>query len=666
MNFSEANTNGLPAVAAHLFEAAKALSHNHHYRPAALVYASASRATGITRYNQALSLYEASAELFKSIQVSRDEIQQEEDKSRSIGYLTKCLILIKDIEISTIIFNITMEIYSLIEKINSFISDDLSCAKSINSALHFISTYNSNDNNKLRWWCYFRSRAISNAISSGNSLQQAADLANESAEVCYRSGDSLSCIGFYLCQCQIILGCSVIGINNLKCNITKCISIFNELTNVPINRNMDYLLLKFSLNLLQSLDFIRHGDLKSLKDNLGYLSKSYNKYRQIIKQKQERNENETTGWSWLPDNYLSAIAYYVMTAVSKSNCDIENSLIHAMTSLSRLGIPEDKLASFTLSDISINSNIKPKATLSLIIALLENAARIRLTQVHLNEAAILIGAAVDLTFRDEISRTYIRLAECEKLPNDINLSHVIVNGYEDIGIIPRCTSFTLLAEYHNLRGRVSGARIATSFLDAVRAVVIDDIPNLNYTIPISDTWQMVISYLSLLTGDDRSTLASQSSTGNNLVGSSSSGMINENDFVSTQVYALAWFTVGVYHMRKTDILESRKAISMCLDIVNQSPLGNDQIIGNASAVLSSLVITREVNTQGLDMAITAVDLARNIGDIVGFVRATRQQKKVVYRLSESQEQRDNIEHIANNAFAQYTERTKGVGQIFSA
>lgn len=664
MNFSDADINTLPPVPAHLFSLAHALSVRNHHRSAALAYASVARAPGTTRYHQAVALYLAAQHLFISVQTTGDDTIQLDDRLRALGYLQKCKLLARDLPRS-LAFVCTMQSLALIERINTYVNNHLGSVKTINDALNSISSGADDPQAQLRWWCYFRAKAVANALASGNSVQQASKLASESAAICSRNNDFFSATAFHLTQVQIALGASVAGINHIRPDVKSAIRCLDQIKTVPSDREMDFLLLDFASQVLQCLSFIRVGDLKSLRELLPDLSKAYNRLRKG-RRHYEQNNYESSSWNWWPQHYLTSVTYFVMTAVSRSNCEMQSALIHAMTALSRVGITEENLTTFTLEDITA-PGVSPRATLALAVALLDNAARVRLTQVFLNDASALIGAVVDLTFREENARSHIRLAESEALPEGVALSDTILSEYDDVGLIPRCTAFLLLAEYHNLRGRVSAARVATVFLDAVRAIARSSMEP-----PPSDTWQIVVSHLSLITGEDRRTLASSFPQINDPDGDQASSSSDDlsmlpRNFISAQIEALAWFTNGLHHTRNKDVLESRRALSNCLNIVNRSPFGNEQLIANASAVLSGLIIAREnTGDRGMSMATTAVELSQNLGDIVTIVRATRQYKKVLHRMSHSQSDRQRADDLADEASAHFTERIRHGGPIFSS
>lgn len=650
MNFTDVDK--LPSVAAYLHTLGQSLSRAQHHRSAALAYASASRASGTTRQHQAYALYKAAQQLYLSVQTTSDDDIHAEDRTRALGYLQKCSMLIRDLPSC---FEISVQVFALIENISTFTEDSLSAAKTINVALNTIASGADDPSLQLRWWCYFRGRAIANALASGNSVRQAAVFAAESASMCERSGDSLSAAAFHLVESQVALGASVAGQPDLASDIPTAVQHLDNTSTIPLGREMDYLLCRFGVYMTQCLVCIRQGNLRVLKDELVNLSTAYNRLRHGRK---ERLEGQ---WHWWPHHYLSAITYYIMTAVSRSNCDLENALSHSMTALSRLGVTKEQMTTLTLNDIAAPS-VPSKATLSFAVALLENAARIQLTRVRLEDAAGLIAAAVKLSFLDESARKLISAVEAEAMSSDVSLDTLLVpDSTTDSTIVPRCTTFLLIAEYHNLRGRVTTARVATAFLDAVRNI------KTHHRRPfcVSDTWHMVISYLSLLTGDERCAIAN---VGNDLppVTESEDPSFTPS-FISKQVLALAWFTVGVFHTRKTDVLESRKAVTNCLDIVNESPFGNEQLIANASAVLSGLVMARDKGSdEGPKMAVTAVDLANQLADPVAIVRATRQRKKVLHRMSQSLQERQHVDAIATKAFSSYTQLTENIGPISTA
>lgn len=640
--------DGLPRIAQHLFNLGETLSLQTRHRYSALAFAAASRTAGTTPRLQALALYKSATELHFAIQVGSDELTKTEDTSRAISYLQKCTLLLREHRAGV---DMHLQAFALLERVYTQSGNHVAAAKTINTALSTVPKAAGTPAVQLQWWCYFRTRAIANLLQSGSAVLQACHSAEESARQCEILQDPQGAAGFYLIQCQLSIGATVNGLRNVPISLHKANANIERFVRPPNQQMyMDQLIMRFAYCFLQSLALIRNGNVGEVKDNIvSELSKWYNRLRSA------RKEGRRATWKWIPQNYLSALTFYITTAVSRANGNRSKALVHAMTALSRLGITENNVTSFTLGEVCREGETE-RASLSLVIALLESAARIRLAEVNLDDASILIGAAVDLTFQDEASRRMIRSAEAGRAL-DIDLSEVLIKNVETVGLIPRCTALMLLAEYHNLRGKVSSARVATDLLQAVRYTAFQDIPNANSC--KTDTWHMAISYLTLLTGDRRSDIAAMPS-------SSSSG----DDFAtitSPQTKAFAYFTVGVYHMRHTDVLESRIALKDCLNLLQEESHGNEQIIANAMTVLSGLVLTREsISQDATNMTQNAVNIARSLNDQVTLVRAARQQKKLADRLSYSPEERQQADAAASQALQSFLDMQQSAGLVFSS
>lgn len=659
MNLLEAD--GAPRICYRLFQLGDTLSVQKRHRYAALAFSAASRLTGTTSRLQAYALYKAARQLYESIKHTPDDSVKSEDTARAISYLQKCSLLLRQDRAA---FDMHMQIFALLEHIYTHTLNHHAAAKTINTALYTVPKDAETTPHRLRWWCYFRARAVANSLVKDSTVDQACTIAVQSAQQCERLSDFQSAAAFHLIQCQISLGSSGTNQRSIAPNLAEAHDNLDRFPPVENGRvYIDDLILQFAYRFLQSLALIREGDVHNLKNSvLSHLSKCYNRLRAA------RKENDVPSvWRWLPYHYLSAMTFYITTTVSRGFGDNSKALLHAVTALARLGIKENDVTQFTLDKVQMDG-VSRRGTLSLVVALLETAARLRLTEVCLEEAAPLIAATIDLTFQDEASRVRIRNAEAG-LPLDIALSTVLNLDVNAVGLIPRCTALLLLAEYHNLRGKVSGARVATDLLHAVRLSIVHRAANARQGPPVdrvTDTWQMAVSYLSLLTGDKRSEIAIATCDDADLA------MCTDGDdnhfssgFVSTQVNAMAHFTNGVYYMRATDVLESKRALRNCIDLVHGNTGGNEQLLSNAMTVLSGQILTREhISDEAAKMTSSAVILARTLNDPVSLVRATRQHKKLADRLHFSPEDRQEADKTANDSLQALMAAQKQAGLVF--
>lgn len=660
MSFSAAN---LPHLSARLYHLAISAAQHKQHRVAALSFSAASRTPALSSSQQAFLLYRAAGQLFVNLHPPTSESDDDtfaEDKNRALGYLQKCTLLLTSESASV---QPRMHVLALIDKIASFTLDHPTAAKAIQTALNTLSSTSAQNTelpDHFQWWLYFRSRSIANMLSHGNRVHDASSFAEKTADYCYSNGEHLSATAFYLSQTQIALGASAAGVHDISCAIDKMQTCSNALGDAGEGKaSRDVLLMRFGSSLMHAFDLFRKDHVPLVyRKVLTDLSRYYNQLRNA-----QRNE-ERCQWTWLPFRYIAALVFHVLTVVTRMRAQSDKALVHAMTSLARIGISQEKLLSFSLDDIC-EPSVSPRATLSLAVMLLENAARLRLTTLDMEEASTLIAAAVDVSFRDPRQRAQISSVESGHSSGE-DLSLMLRAGPKESGLIPRCSTFLLLAEYHTLRGRVSGARVATEFLHAIRkAGLLNERAQSDEC--VTDIWHTAVSHLSLLTGDRRAQVCN---IGNGTAASAAASGDGEDvgpssTFVTRQVEALAWFTVGVFYMRSTEVLESRNALFRCLNIVQEPTTSNEQLVANTMAVLSGLAMMHETITEDAHrMTYSAVNAARQLNDHVTLARATRQYRKLAHRLLYTPDQREDVDRYADSAWEEMSRRQQAAPLIF--
>lgn len=653
MDFATA-VEGASQVSLCMLHLGSSLADQENHRYSALVYASMSRSPGATEQLQAFSLFKAAQQLFLSVKKTKDNAILQEDRTRSLSYLQKASVLLQGNHQS---FDLIMHVFSLMESICSFFDDHINAAKAIDSALEIISVSVHDSTAQLRWFSYFRSHAISNALACGKSIEYAANLAHKTAEQCESHGDFLPAVAFYLTQTQIALAGFVTGYPTLDTDLASAANCLSRVDRQHDLETADLVFVRFVFDVMQCFSYLRSANMRDLNElALPDLTQSYSKLRQVQKQK------VPISWQWLPQPFLSALAFYIATFASRGGSNSEMSIVHSMTALARVGITEDRITSLTLNNI-YQPNVSQRGNISLIVALLENAVRIRLTEMNLEPAAALIAVTVDLAFPNEASRATIRRAECGVRMQPNELLNVLSSGAHVTGLVPCTTAFVLISEYHNLRGLVSSAEISTEFLMAVKSIA-NHIPH-GQLIEIPDNWHMAVSRLSILTGTRRLDIAQE--------GKNDSVVSEEEDeyfcepFISKPVLAYAWFTIGVHHIRATEVLEARHAIQRCITLANSVPHGHDQLIANASVVLSGLILThREINADAGTMLDGAMDLARKLKDDVTIFRTLRQRRKLIHRISESREQVLQIDEEYAQQNQRLVSQRRATGHIFAS
>lgn len=649
----EAVIEGAPQIALYLLRLGEFLADQKNHRYSALIYSSASRAPGTTDEFQSFSLFRAARQLFYSVKRTQDNAIRREDQTRALSYLRKASLLLREKHHA---FDLSMHIYSLIESIYTFLEDFDSAAKAIDSALEAISTASQETSLQLRWFCYFRSRAILNSLVDGNSIENASMLAHKTAEQCQLYHDYLSATAFYLAQAQISLGAFSAGHPEMASDLTAAANCLQQIERINDSEIADIALIRFVHTILQCFQYIRIANLRDVNQLAQTdLTRSYNKLRQTQK------DGLASKWQWLPQQYLSALTFFVTTASNRSLSNLDDAIVHAMTALARMSIAEDRVTAFTLDDIC-QQGVSRRGTLALAVTLLENAARLRLTELNLESAATFIAASVDLTFPDEKSRAIIRRAESGAEVDYDQLSKILCSNPETVYIVLRSTSLVLMAEYHNLRGLVSSAEISTRLLHAVKSIA-DRIPQ-GQIVPSPDNWHLAVARLSILTGTRRADIAHEGREGHFVLEGEDETFTYP--FMSKHVLAHAWFTIGVYHIRATQVLDARNAVQKCLTISGAVPHGHDQLIANASVVLSGLILTHQkVSEDARAMLDAATELARKLRDDVTMFRTLRQRRKLIHRVSKSSEQHKLIDEEYAQQHRHLVERQSLVGHIFT-
>lgn len=644
-----------PPIALRLFQFANLLASQSKFRPSALTFAAAARVSGLSLRLQAFALYEAAAHLFESTKLHKDKQLHSGDIRRALDFIQKCLMVTRSLPS---FLEMNMQCYALQERIHSHNEDHLTAAKIINNALAATGGTRSHTDrsNLIRWWIYFRGRAITNAIATGSSHQMAVSIATESADHCTRSNHHLSAAAFHLANVQIALATPTTIPKPLHVPLNNAIAALSAAP--PPNNNddedMDLLLLHTCCIILQALYMLRSADIIRLKDEvLPNLSRAYNNFRGL------RKRRIMKFWQWVPHPVMSALVYFIMTVIFRATNDVDHGNVHAMTALSRLGIRDDALSAVSL-DYLVNSGISKRAARSVCVAVIENAARLRLTELNLSKAAGLIAAAVQICFPGRAAQLKIALAESGQIAEGEMLT-VLRNGIVGIGLAPRCTTYLLIAEFHVLRGRLAGARVATEFLQALRQLAGENVGNLDRGW-FSDTWHMAVSHLSLLTGEKRSELADVSGT----IVTVEDQQGFEKTFVSPQVFAFALFSKGVYSMRAAEVLESRKVLTRCLETVRQLPACKEQIEANANSVLSGLAMTHEkITSEAAVLIDLSVRQAQLLRDPVTLVRAGRQAKKLRSRTPMTNEERAEAEALVAKTLDEMNRRQQDISPISS-
>lgn len=647
---------GVPEVVSYLVQLANALANQRLFKHAACAYASAANESRMSPALQAFCLYKTALHFFLHAS-SAHHPSAAEDLSRAVQLLHKCNILIRN---QPDMFDIRMQIAALLERIHTTNSNALSAAKVINSGLQAIARSQENRADLMKWWLYFRGRAITNAIASGNSVQHAANIAAETAQQCLQYGDSLAAAAFFLAQIHVALA-----------NTSPRLSIIPEFERAqqclgmvapasPVQRS-DVILLSASFQILSALAHFRVGNVAEVGSKIMIrLQESYANLRTLAAADTLRGT-----WRWLNLEVIAALAFHILSVVRRSNNDVDSrSSTHpsrlGIIGLGKLGVTVKMLPRLTRRDINV-PGLSRKAAKMLCIALLEGIARTYLAEGDLEYASTFVSAATKLTFSQRSLRKLIQQAEEEV---KVDLSPILEVSVPHMELLQRSAVLLLLSEYHILRADLAGARIATHLLQAIKNLPAR-MQSDSGEAWITDTWQQAASHLSLLIGTQRNATPFEV---NKLDSSSTTAYqddITSADYTNQQILAMALFTNGIYHLRKPAIIEAQRALDASINILKNVEATNQQAVANVLAVYSGVgMLQLSITRRDCNMTLEATKLARAINDPITLVRTRRQRSKLVRRAGMSNEERMKAEKLVIEAFAIWNlKRSQAPSQI---
>lgn len=619
---------GTPPAALHLLRYAKTLGEQKNHRLAALSFSAAASLKGTNPRVHARALYCAAHQLYLSLSSTTEpQLSHDEDSTRAVQFLRKCNILLRSQPDSA---ELRMSVTALLENIYTVIADHHAAAKTIKAALEDVASLAGiNRRLLIHWWAYFQCRAIANALARREPAQTVVQMAEETAQQCAKHGDIASAVAFCLTQSQIGLSNSSPDCVDIAQTLREADSSLAQLSRDPENMS-DFVYLTFCYYILQGLEYMRRGDLRGAYAKvIKSLRKSYNRLR-LLQQDGKKNGL----WKWLPSQAMTAITCHIIISTNPNEAE-KRKETYPLTSLAKLGIQTGSIRNFRPSSFKVQ-DLPPKVASTLAAVFFETAARIRLTAVDLKSAALLITAAINAIFDDKESRAEIKRIEAGHaanrdriLPRDLPISQVMA----------RCAVMLLAAEYYYLCGNIPAAKVSQEFLQ-VALHPVNRSKNREGSGFVSDGWQMAQSLYSLLTGQAR--------PGNIIQGIPRDQSLAETDkrngldirFASNRVLGIAWFTIGVFQMRKNEVLESRKALQNSLSTLMEVAGENDQVVANATAVMSGLSLNHErIGDVAPEMIKSAITMSEAMDDSVTLCRALRQYKKWVTRTSQDFEKK---------------------------
>lgn len=642
---------GTPPEALHLLRYAKTLGELKNHRLAALSFSAAASHKGTNPRVQARALYCAAQQLYFSLSsTTKPQHSHDEDSTRAVQFLRKCNILLRSQPHSA---EMRMSVTALLENIYTVIADHHAAGKTIKAGLEDIASVVAMDRALvIHWWAYFQCRAIANALARREPAQTVVQMAEETALQCAKHGDIASAVAFCLTQSQIGLSNTTPDCVDISQTLLDARANLTELSHDPENHS-DFVYLTFCYYILQGLEYMRRGDLRGAYAKVVKgLRKSYNRLRSL---QQDGSMNGL--WKWLPSQAMTAITCHIIIVTNPKEAEKRRET-YALTSLIKLGIEGDSIRNFRPCSLKI-ADLPPKVSSTLAAVFFETAARIRLTSVDLESAALLITAAINAIFDDKESRTEVKRIEAGQAANR---DKILPRKLPISQVMARCAVMLLAAEYYYLRGNIPAARVSQEFLQ-VALHPVNRFKNHEGNGFVSDGWQMAQSLYSLLTGQPRPGNLIQGIPGNQSLAETDKRNGLDIRFASNRVLGMAWFTIGVFQMRKNEVLESRKALQNSLSTLMDVAGENDQVVANATAVMSGLSLNHEIiGDIAPEMIKSAITMSEAMDDSVTMCRALRQYKKWVTRTTQDLEKKRAASNRTIQAYSELHEKQRVAGR----
>lgn len=626
---------GTSSVAQHLLQLATNLSLSENNRAAALAYSTAARTPGVSPRVQAYALYQSALHLQRATEVHPEPPTVASDRNRAVAQLRKCSILVRKQPAS---WNILLQLTALLERIYTSSSDHLGAARAINDGLAMI-TRHSDRHVVLRWWVYFRGRAIRNALATGNSHTTAAKLAEGSAIECSRSGDGLSAAAFHLTNIQVLL-CNR---GDLSFDFEKPASCLKNVEQGE-RQQLDVLMLSAGMHVLHTLSYLRSGKPGTARQHaIDHLLRAYENLRNAHK------PNHSGYWHWFTARVLSAITNHCVTMVGRLDRP-QRARTASSVALKRIGLLRNGAVS--AEDICRACGITQPAARALGVSLLDSAARLHLANLDLPTAAKHIAEAARFAFEDSGDLQILR--RCERQETDLR---GLLSPNLPLRLLTiRACVMLLFAEYHCLRGMMSGAQAAKRFVSAILSVpheVWGQIGELWNT----DILQSSLSHMSLLTGEERQ---------NGIPGISveQRSILSRESFNSLQCYGIALFTMGIFYMRKNMVIESLGALNGALRISLDKSSLNEQLAANTLAIRCAPALAHQtVSSSPFQDIEDAMAMAKELDDPVLTTRVIRQKRKLVHRANQPAHVRSQAKRMQEVADSELRRRAQNVGMI---
>lgn len=341
----------------------------------------------------------------------------------------------------------------------------------------------------------------------------------------------------------------------------------------------------------------------------------------------ENNTNEVGTWHWATPQIIAALTSHVVAAVHRCKEGKQAARALADNALRKAGVrvkDDNEVIVASWRDRRLSRT----AWDAMMVLLLESSARQRMIALEMGSAAAFISAAVRVAFDGyEPQNLLFRVEGGERL----NLRILLKGDLHPNQLKVKSCVLLLIAEYHNLLGRVSHAHVAQLCLRTVLSTSNLQPSGTEY---VSDAWQKALSLVSLLTGEQRaSNITSTVFTGNRSERPDQPPDVDIR-FGNMHILSMAWFTIGVYNMRKGDVIESRTAMQRALGALGPKVDRKEQVIANCLAVNSGLSLNNgQIDGDVENTLKEAAKCAKALDDPVTLSRALRQLKKLESRRS---------------------------------
>lgn len=475
----------------------------------------------------------------------------------------------------------------------------------------------------LTWCSYFRCRLVASTAlaTDGNflALRSAAQIASECANYMGKHRRYLDAAAFALAHCQLLLAAPLPDYGGVEAGLRVARM---SLEHVEWRKSKaDVFLLDALRCLFRALLLVREGSsideivVKKMREASARMIEFGN------------SMNEVGMWHWATSQVAAALTSHVVAVLYRCKGRKQAARALADNALRKAGVrvkDDTKVIVASWRDRRLSRGAWDVLT----VMLLESSARHRMIALEMESAIEFLSAAVRVTFDGYDSQSLLFRAESGEY---VDLSLLLKRNLRPNQIRVMSCVLLLCAEYHNLLGRLWHAHVAEMFLKAVLSISEFKPNGSDY---VSDAWQKALSLVSLLTGEERtSTITSTVFVGNRAEGMDESTGVDTR-FGNMQVLSMAWFTIGVYNMRKGDVIESRAAMQRALGAVAPKLDRGEQVVVNSLAVNSGLSLNKGYIDDDVEKKLReAITWAKALDDPVTLCRALRQLKKLENRRS---------------------------------